>query len=501
MDNDSLLDGSRKKLADAFADRSRFVANRSSTVFPVLISPGSDTIICMLNYWKIKGGISDVLCNIRIYQENGDLKHFFHQKIHTDHFQVSIQELIKIREFLGMAEVEIISTENMRFPFPAIIVFYKSGDAYSAVHSAGRIRNPDEAYVPSLSRETNWTCKFTDDITPFFHVFNGPRQNSVREIRVQLFDAKNRLVEDNTFCPEIAAPFSSKIFFADTVFKTKNFSSGSFIKVTLPNADFFPRMVVGNYHKSIRFLEATHSFKEIDFEDFCPDRRPEKTLHSFMGILQPNELEAELVSFPTNSPSYAPVTAKIRKANNDILESTVNTLSWDAGVKAEEIFSYRLDPLDRGISLDFDEGEVPSRLNASYRYRVRNSSGIFSTDIASGAESNVYPPRHSHWGHGVIGKDYETVIMFHNFSHHPSTTQQANGSLTLYSDKIAPLSCEVCINAEGILFLYVKKSFGLLKTIEDDLIVSWFIKFDTSTVYSYWVSYTDDGRICGEHGF
>lgn len=497
----NLLDGSQKKLTDAFADRSKFVAYRASTVFPVLLGSSTDVIVAMLNYWKIKSGILNIVCNIRIYQENGALVHLSHHKIQSDHFHISLQSLVGKTDFIGMAEVEILSTENMRFPFPAIMTFYKSGEVYSAVHSAGRIKNPDEAYIPSHSCETNWSCKFTGDITPFFHVFNGPRQDSVPEIRAQLFDPKNKLLEDRTFCPEIRAPFSSKIFFAEDIFSTNDVPIDSFIKVTLPNAEFFPRLVVGNYHKSIKFLEATHSFKEIDFEDFCPDLRPEKSLLSFMGILQPEELKVELVSFPTNSPSLSPVKSEIRRTSNGVLEKTNEIIAWDAGVKADRIFRYRLGPSDRAITLDFKEGKVPSRLNASYCYRVKNASGVFSTDIASGANFNGYPPKHSQWGHGIIGNSYETVIMFHNFSHHPDTTQKAQGTLTVYSDKFAPLNYDLVIMPEGISFVYLKKAFALADFPRENTIVSWFIKFDAPTVFSYWVSYANDGRICGEHGF
>jgi len=496
-----ITDGSQKKLADAFADRSKFIAYRASTIFPVLVTPDNDTVIVMMNYWAIKNKLFNVCCNLRVYNESGDLVHIHHQRIDKDHIQISIKEVAALRDLKGMVEVEVISLDNMSFSFPAVVAYYKSKDNYSVVHSAGRIRNPDEPYTPAYSCETNWSCKFCEDITPFFHVYNGPKANSVGKIRAQLLGPNNQLIEEVVFDPGISSPFSSRVVLADELFEAKNIPGESFIKVTLPNAESFPRMVVGNFHRPTNFLEATHSFKEVDFEDYCPDMKPGKSLLSFMSIMQPEELDAEMVSFPTNSPSRAHVTAHVRKANDAILERTGEVLSWDAGSKADGIFVYRPNPLDKGVSLDFSEGRVPSRLNASYRFRVRNSSGKFSTDIASGATSSVYPAKHSHWGHGIISADYETVVMLQNISHNPGATRIAKGKLTIYSDKFSAMSCDVEIKPEGVCFIYLKQAFGLGSSFKDGDFISWFANFDVPSVYCYWVSYTRDGRICGEHAF
>ena len=66
---------------------------------------------------------------------------------------------------------------------------------------------------------------------------------------------------------------------------------------------------------------------------------------------------------------------------------------------------------------------MPSRINASFIYRVKNKSGPdYTTNIANGAISHVFPPRHRQWGHGYMGNNFETNIHIRNTSHNPRRT-------------------------------------------------------------------------------
>ena len=47
--------------------------------------------------------------------------------------------------------------------------------------------------------------------------------------------------------------------------------------------------------------------------------------------------------------------------------------------------------------------KIPSRLNTSFIYKLKNSKNKFTADIADGARSAVIPKIH-HWGHGYLGK-------------------------------------------------------------------------------------------------
>ena len=78
------------------------------------------------------------------------------------------------KESFFTAEAEIISLENLGFPFPALMIFVvdQVNHQVSCVHSAGRILNSNEQKKLKLYEETNWLAIQNDNFTPFFHIFN-----------------------------------------------------------------------------------------------------------------------------------------------------------------------------------------------------------------------------------------------------------------------------------------------------------------------------------------
>ena len=61
------------KMKDGYKNVNNNYTNRSSCVFPLFISEINDVNIVFLNYWKIKNKIHNVICNIRIHDEQGNL--------------------------------------------------------------------------------------------------------------------------------------------------------------------------------------------------------------------------------------------------------------------------------------------------------------------------------------------------------------------------------------------------------------------------------------------
>jgi hypothetical protein len=76
-------------------------------------------------------------------------------------------------------------------------------------------------------------------------------------------------------------------------------------------------------------------------------------------------------------------------------------------------------------------GNVPSRFNTNFIYKCKEIDSNFSTDIAAGAISSVYPPKWSHWGSGITGKGYDFILMIRNNKHDRQSTDTI-GILTFY---------------------------------------------------------------------
>src|SRR5262249_36597520 len=160
------------------------------------------------------------------------------------------------------------------------------------------------------STETNWTGRFDGGKTPFVTLWNGPRAGALGQVTLGVHDRLGRRVAETTTDFGLSAPFASRVVKLDEVFDVSGFDGDHFISVALPDEDCYPRLVVGNFHRDIGLVEATHScyWIRIDDDNLQPQ---EADLLSFISAPKIPELDLELVFFPTNAPSK--VTATLRE--------------------------------------------------------------------------------------------------------------------------------------------------------------------------------------------
>lgn len=496
---------SEQTLAAAFTARHQWYANRSSAIFPVRLRPGGNLIIAYLNYWAIKNRIDNVQRILRLYSSSGALAGRHVEKVMGTGATVSLVQTFSITDdFDGMLEIEFIALDNLRFPFPAIQGFYSDGRAFSSVHSAGRTKNPDEAQpVLASSIETNWICKFSETITPFFHVFSNGTASDTMKVEVAVLSPDKRVVASRTLANLFVGSFSSRLVAIDELFpELWNFGTqppdNSYCRVTVPQSGIFPRLVVGNLHRATNFLEVTHSFAEQYGGDFVV-LPPHVEIASFIPALKPNELDLELYSFPTNIPAKVNAAVRVQTADTSKLSRTTTKLSWQSGGDQAELMTYKLGNDDRFISLDLMGDRVPSRLNVSYRFSVRKSESKYSTDISTGAKSCVYPPKHSHWGSCIAGNGFRTVLMARNMSHNPTATVSSKGTLKIWWADGKSETRELDINSEASAFWTIDEPRADSST--HAIFFHWLANFDQPSIEMFWVSYADDGRICGDHSF
>lgn len=487
----------QNSLQQDFELRQDFFTNRASAIFPIYFrSEKNDLILSWLNYWLVKNQLdpSGLAVNIRIYDCMGILHARTNVELQEFNNAFSVRSCIKQELFEGMIELEIISIYNIRFTFPAIVAFYKTGSFYSCVHSAGRLKNTDEEHSDSITEETNWSCKFSSTITPFFHYINGNTDKEV-SLRVNLKSEDGVTISAIDVSKKFNA-FGSKVFFIDDLIPNALAKEDMFISVECSNNQVFRRMVVGNYHKTLEHMEVTHSYPHQKSRDYCPTNK--HGAESFLALYNDCNLSLTARIFPTN-------------CGNDFLvkESNQEYGSFGLGDEKDSRFlqdgygKVELDEEARSKILWLYGDSVPSRLNCNFIYQVKNSNSPFSTDIATGAKSSVYPPKFSHWGSGVFGNGYDFTLMIRNVNHNRDCTI-AKGTLAVYADEFT-LEQPIEINADS------SSSFLLSDFLEErildsllgkEVIFSWFLKLDQPHSETFWVSFRKrDGCIVGEHGF
>jgi hypothetical protein len=494
------------KLKDAFEARVDFYSNRSSCIFPIYFKDTkNDLHIVFLNYWTIKNNIpkENLVVNFRIYNSEGSLV-----KRHTV-FELSYHNQFSIRDILselnqsffeGMVEVEIISTQNLRFSFPGIVGIYQADDLFSVVHSAGRIKNSDEVQTISYTHETNWNCKFSEEITPFFHYFNGHSRPTEANLKVCLRSQTGNIIEEKMIGIEEMNPFSSNFFFADELFTKNKLKEGNFISVLVEHGATFPRLVVGNYFKKLFHMEVTHSFPIIEKKDYCPSEKKDQ-IPSIINCYTSPELSLAINVFPTNCEGSFKGLFFNQKFNQKILSPKNVVRDFSTNLFSNPV-KEKLDDDERFLAIQLHGEIIPSRLNTSFIYKVKGSDSKFSTDIASGAKPCVTPPKHRHWGHGFVENGYDTSILIRNNSHNPATTKSGNGLLTIYSSN-KKFEMKFQINAESSTSISLLENFKDLETSQEKKpnFLSFILEMDIPTCETFWISYRiDDGAIFGEHG-
>lgn len=490
----------QNKLSTDFKARQNWHTNRASAIFPIYIKgEKSDVRIVFLNYFLIKNSITNVVVNYRLYDKEGALIGRHTENVENMHNELSVKSIVEGDSFEGMLEVEFISTENLRFTFPGIVAMYESRGLISSVHSAGRVRNAEEPYGSAISPETNWTCKWGEGVTPFFHLFNGARTRSEPlSVEVEIYSEQNELLRKIVVATEIRKPFSSELVCIDEIVSIDT-PGEFFIVVKVPAEDNFPRMVVGNYFREQEFLETTHSFARTEIEDYIAPPDDDRAL-SVMSLLQFEPLLLEGVVFPTNVEGEVDVKVRRKKAGQEKLGDVDEKLSFETGGSGN-VFKYQPARDDEFCALTLFGEKVPSRINCSFRYSLIDVESPYSTDIASGFKSWVYPEKYNHWGYGVISDEFETMVMIRNMSNRVEDVEEALGKLHIFDLEGECANVEVRIPAEGADRVLLSEHAQHLKAPGRASSLSWYLEMNAPHAEVFWVSYALDGRILGDHAF
>tara|TARA_S200000501_G_scaffold378615_1_gene442251 strand:+ start:803 stop:2329 length:1527 start_codon:yes stop_codon:yes gene_type:complete len=497
------------KMALGYKGVNKNYSNRSSCVFPILISECNDVNIVFLNYWSLKNNLKSVICNMRIYDTEGVLKEFFTKKIVDSHNNFSIKSIVNFhqdsRDFIGIVNIEIVSEENLSFTFPAITAFYSSRNNFSAVHAAGRIKNTEESKYFGVIRETNWTCKWEKGITPFFSIFNGACNGILDKLNIKIRNPDKSILREKSIQIDLLKPFQNRLIFLDELFDydVNAINSEAYVEVDIPCLDIFPRMICGNYHKSDKFLEVTHSFEDQENNlDYLPENKVEEDnlSYSINPIATIKDLNLELMYFPTNC--VGRVKGYWRTGTyNQSLYNHDDSFDWICGGEDSNLKKIKINNSNVVKALDIIEGRIPTRINTNYIYKVVKSSLSYSTDIAAGHVTKYFPPKKRSWGHGIIGGGYISVLLMTSFAQDDSTRIESKGKLVIYTNKKEYISFHT-IPKEGAIKINLNELVDDNLDIKKPNIISWFYDQEERTkLMTYWISYTPSGQITGDHAF
>jgi len=484
-------------LLSNFQKRASWLNNRASCIFPVFLGENSDTHLVFQNYWLWKNNIKKVFCILRLRNTLGESVLSIEIEI-KNHNEIKLSDLVKDKSLVnaGTVEIEIISPENLGYPFPAILAFYVTKDQKSVVHAAGRILNSNEAFNNGKWKESNFITSFKKNFSPFIALFYGQYVENNSEIKIifKNYDnnttllKKTHLLKPSSFGSEV-------LYIKDLLSNVEHnllINSKVFIIFETEIKGIFGRFVVGNFHLPTKQHFTTHSFQYINPESKDRVSSSKDECSTFIPIFNKKPLLASITSFPTNIQEN--LVLKVSKGEiNESLISTHKLIYMQTGGDNASVFEYKLNQ-DGFIKLEsFDDS--PSRINANYNFSLENS--LHSTDLATGFKAKTYPPKKSHWGSSILAKNWKTIIFIRNLNHKSKSSEAFCSFEGFTNEEI--IKKEIVIKSESCNTIEIN-NLEFKKAPEDYF--SWKLTSLETTLEVFWVSYNSlTGAICAEHSF
>ena len=481
-------------VSKTFVDRKNWINTRSSTIFPTYINNINDQILVFQDYWKWKSNINNIIFILTLRYQNSKIFKQVKYKI-KNHNEISIKKIFNIKnKFIGQLECEIESNENLKFPYPALMLFYKNSNGFeSAVHSAGRHLNSNEK-ISSKYSESNFFAIVNKDFSPVVHIFSGKKINFKKNfLDIKIYNENNILLINKRINKLFIKPFGSKIIFIKNYLNKlelkKIFDKKIYIKFNFDIMNIFGRLIVGNYDKKNDAFFVTHTFRVHNSKNknlIKPNKKYKST--GYLPLMNCEPLKLIAKSYPTNAPckteynNFKLYKKRIKQGQSHLI----------TGGKKSKIFE--IEHYGNNFNILEFKKTIPDRFNVEFNYYLENSR--HPTDIADGIKTCYQPRKFSHWGHGISKNDYETYIFIANYSNNLAERKNEKISITIFSNS-KKIKKKININNSSY---YVLKLKNLKKKIKSNYF-SWYILSKKTNLNVYWVSFKKKGSICGDHAF
>ena len=245
---------------------------RSSAIFPFLIHKKMDTKVLFLSYWFLKRRIKNLYFLLTIRSEKGDILLRNSLDINkVKAYSISIKEFLKKKKisfkdkFKGSVELEVFSTQNLYYPFPAFVVNYVNNSS-SFVHTCGRTFNDiddQKTTLKFLTPETGFDIYPNKNLDPFFSFVNGNTETINSKINVEILLDKNKKIKKNFFFKKIN-PYETKFIFFLNNYEKKKIKYKTTLRIKHNFSSFFPRFLSGNIEKNLASSSITHSYYDLE---------------------------------------------------------------------------------------------------------------------------------------------------------------------------------------------------------------------------------------------
>ena len=291
---------------------------RSSAIFPVIQNQFYTSSIHFLGYWLLKRNISQVKLTIILRNIDGKILLKKIELIDTAKaFAINLKNLlieINFNEnFIGSIETEFHTTEDMVFPYPALVLEYHNEEFNTCVHTMGRIYNDDEDMAENnenLVPETGFDIHETNDLHSFLSFVNGSLENKNGYIEYVITNSNSKQFSGNFHLGKINSFETKFIYLKDHIpnLSTILDSNSGSISIKHNFEGFYPRLLVGNIQESFPSVSFTHSYydntnstNDSNYWNRINDSHFDSSI--YVPIFQKNNQFTNLIVYPNLSPS------------------------------------------------------------------------------------------------------------------------------------------------------------------------------------------------------
>lgn len=501
---------------------------RSSAIFPVIKNVSYTTNILFLGYWLLKRKIHEVNMLITLRDKEGKILKRNSLIVDSPRsYSVELNSLLENTqhlqgpEFLGSIEIEIFSTRDMVFPYPALVLNYYNKDFNTCVHTIGRVYNDFEDLDENEKfrvPETGFDIHANEDIDSFVAFVNGPLTNLNGSIKYVVTNNNSQKFRGDFHLSAIKPYQTVLLKFRDHIPDLDKMLNGKPGTITLEHNfnGFYPRFLAGNIQKSLPSVSFTHTYYDCsscsapsDYWNRISDKYHDCSV--YVPLFIENDFYTEFVIYPNFSPSIFdlhinlhdkqgrqlhqfPSFLKIDSKDSKLIKINFKELIEKHGIDASQVKTAH-------IISDFKDA-IPTRLKFGLNIGINNSKSKLPCNICFNAKVGnpliENKPGSFHWC-PIFNTD-QTIISIANSSPQKNYQKPANVTLRFYNKALVPLERKILLPANSEFRLDMSSDDELKSLTQDG--PAWItIEADNPNMQGYYFNFNKSGSVAGDHFF
>lgn len=450
---------------------------KSSAIFPCIVRSELDTRVLFMGYWLIKRNIPEVSILRTLRDDRGNILFRELQVIDTVRaYEVSAAAILEqigfeYDTFVGSIELEVFSTRDLVFPYPAFVLNYVSPAASTVVHTTGRIYNDledleenDDIQVP----EAGFDIIPRAGVDPYFAFVNGAVNASDARIRVVLINAQQERREKMLELGDLAPYQVCFVRFLED--DDRDFLANAKGTVILHHdlKGFFPRFIAGHMVDESDVISLTHTFYDTtghrSDDAYWSNADPGRFEDSTVGfpVQVHDDHYTEFVVYPNHSPAEMRFDLRLYDSNGNMVVAADDAFHVSQGdarlahLDIGEVFSDYLaahpEPADYAAQVIVRAGgTVPARLKFGLNVGCRRGLDIPSNICFNARVPNpkmLTKPSAFKWV--PLDPKSDAMLVMHNYSFVRDYTNTAQVKLKFWSQSgEEPIEKQVSIPANG----------------------------------------------------